>query len=85
LEDAVQTGEGIAAIVQRLGLIQVSDAGELGPIVDEVLAEHPDVVEQFRGGKEGVIGFLVGQVMRKTANAANPKLAQKLLRERLTG
>ncbi len=48
-------------------------------------SEHPDVVEQFRGGKEGVIGFLVGQVMKKTANAANPKLAQELLRERLTG
>jgi aspartyl-tRNA(Asn)/glutamyl-tRNA(Gln) amidotransferase subunit B len=85
LDDAVQTGDGIAAIVQRLGLQQVSDAGALGPIVDEVIAEHPDVVEQLRGGKGEVIGFLVGQVMRKTANAANPKLAQKLLRERLTG
>ena len=85
LEDAVQTGEGIAAIVERLGLRQVSDAGELGPVVDEVIEEQPDVVEQFRGGKEGVIGFLVGQVMQKTANAANPKLAQELLRERLTG
>src|SRR4249919_1344455 len=85
LEAAVETGDDIQAIVDRLGLTQVSDAGELGPVVDEVLAEHPDVVEQFRGGKEGVIGFLVGQVMRKTANAANPKLAQELLRERLTG
>jgi aspartyl-tRNA(Asn)/glutamyl-tRNA(Gln) amidotransferase subunit B len=74
-----------AVIVERLGLRQVSDAGELGPIVEAVIAEHPDVVEQFRGGKEGVIGFLVGQVMQKTANAANPKLAQELLRERLTG
>jgi aspartyl-tRNA(Asn)/glutamyl-tRNA(Gln) amidotransferase subunit B len=85
LEEAVRSGDGIAAIVDRLGLKQVSDAGELGPIVDAVIAEHPDVVEQFRGGKEGVIGFLVGQVMIKTANAANPKLAQELLRERLTG
>ena len=85
LEAAVETGDDIQAIVDRLGLTQVSDAGELGPVVDEVLSEHPDVVEQFRGGKEGVIGFLVGQVMKKTANAANPKLAQELLRERLTG
>jgi aspartyl-tRNA(Asn)/glutamyl-tRNA(Gln) amidotransferase subunit B len=85
LEDAVHTGDGIASIVERLGLRQVSDAGELGPVVDAVLAEHPDLVEQFRGGKEGVLGFLVGQVMKKTANAANPKLAQDLLRERLTG
>ena len=81
----METGDDIRAIVDRLGLTQVSDAGELGPVVDEVLSEHPDVVEQFRGGKEGVIGFLVGQVMKKTANAANPKLAQELLRERLTG
>ncbi len=50
-----------------------------------MLAENPDVVEQFRGGKEGVIGFLVGQVMKKAAGAANPKLAQELLRERLPG
>ena len=85
LEAAVETGDEISAIVDRLGLRQVSDAGELGPFVDEVISEHPDVVEQFRGGKEGVIGFLVGQVMKKTANAANPKLAQELLRERLTG
>jgi aspartyl-tRNA(Asn)/glutamyl-tRNA(Gln) amidotransferase subunit B len=85
LEEAVRTGDGIATIVERLGLKQVSDAGELGPVVDEVLAEHPDVVEQFRGGKEEVVGFLVGQVMRRTANSANPKLAQELLRERLTG
>jgi aspartyl-tRNA(Asn)/glutamyl-tRNA(Gln) amidotransferase subunit B len=85
LEAAVESGDEIEVIVDRLGLEQVSDAGELGPVVDEVLSEHPDLVEQFRGGKEGVIGFLVGQVMKKTANAANPKLAQELLRERLTG
>ena len=45
----------------------------------------PDAVEQFRGGKEGVIGFLVGQVMKKSGGSANPKVAQELLRERLTG
>jgi aspartyl-tRNA(Asn)/glutamyl-tRNA(Gln) amidotransferase subunit B len=85
LEDAVATGDGIEAIVDRLGLRQVSDAGELGAIVDAVIEEHQDAVEQFRGGKDGAIGFLVGQVMKKTANAANPHVAQELLRERLTG
>jgi aspartyl-tRNA(Asn)/glutamyl-tRNA(Gln) amidotransferase subunit B len=85
LEDAVWTGDGIEAIVDRLGLRQVSDAGELGPIVDAVIAEHPDVVEQFRGGKDGVISFLVGQVMKRSGGSANPKLAQELLRERLAG
>ena len=85
LEDAVETGDGIEQIVERRGLRQVSDAGELGPIVDDVLAEHADVAEQFRAGKEAVIGFLVGQVMKRSGGSANPQLAQELLRERLSG
>jgi aspartyl-tRNA(Asn)/glutamyl-tRNA(Gln) amidotransferase subunit B len=85
LAQAHETGEPIEEIVQRLGLRQVSDPGALGALADEVLAENPDVVEKFRDGKEGVIGFLVGQLMQKASGAANPKLAQELLRERLRG
>ncbi len=85
LEEAVETGDGIAQIVELRVLRQVSDAGELGPIVDAVLAEHADVAEQFRAGKEAVIGFLVGQVMKRSGGSANPQLAQELLRERLSG
>jgi aspartyl-tRNA(Asn)/glutamyl-tRNA(Gln) amidotransferase subunit B len=85
LEEAFTTGDGIEAIVERRGLRQVSDAGELGAIADRVIAENPDVVEKFRGGNEGVLGFLVGQVMKASGGSANPKLAQELLRARLTG
>jgi aspartyl-tRNA(Asn)/glutamyl-tRNA(Gln) amidotransferase subunit B len=85
LEASFQTGEPVAAAVERLGLTQVSDTGALGVLADEVIAEHPDVVQKFRDGKQGVIGFLVGQLMQKAAGAANPKLAQELLRERLQG
>src|SRR6266480_797329 len=85
LEDAFSSGAGIPEIVERLKLRQVSDAGALGALADEVIDEHPDVVEKFRGGKEGVIGFLVGQLMQKAGGAANPKVAQELLRERLQG
>ena len=85
LEEAVATGDPIAEVVERKGLTQVSDSGALGAIADEVLAENPEVVEQFRGGKEAVIGFLVGQVMKKSAGSANPKLAKELLLERLSG
>jgi aspartyl-tRNA(Asn)/glutamyl-tRNA(Gln) amidotransferase subunit B len=85
LEEVIATGDDVAAIVDRRGLRQVSDAAALGAIVDEVLAEHADVAEQFRGGKESVIGFLVGQVMKASSGSANPKLAQALLRERLHG
>jgi len=75
----------IDELIDQAGLRQVSDAGALGAIVDEVLAENSDVAEQFRGGKEAVIGFLVGQVMKRSGGSANPKLAQELLRGRLTG
>jgi aspartyl-tRNA(Asn)/glutamyl-tRNA(Gln) amidotransferase subunit B len=85
LEDAFASGAEIPELVDRLQLRQVSDAGALGALADEVIGEHPDVVEKFRGGKDGVIGFLVGQLMQKAGGAANPKVAQELLRERLQG
>jgi len=85
LEAAFDTGDPIESIVDRLGLRQVSDTDALGAYVDEVLAENPDIVEKFLGGNEKVIGALVGQLMQKTGGAANPKVAQELLRERLRG
>src|SRR6476620_10922212 len=85
LEASFTSGEPVEAAIDRLGLRQVSDTGELGVLADQVLAEHPDVVQKFRDGKDGVIGFLVGQLMQKAAGAANPKVAQDLLRERLQG
>jgi aspartyl-tRNA(Asn)/glutamyl-tRNA(Gln) amidotransferase subunit B len=85
LDASFTSGEPVEAAIDRLGLRQVSDTGALGALADEVLAENPDVVQKFRDGKEGVIGFLVGQLMQKAAGAANPKVAQELLRERLQG
>ncbi|MEX1264748.1 MAG: Asp-tRNA(Asn)/Glu-tRNA(Gln) amidotransferase subunit GatB [Actinomycetota bacterium] len=83
LEDAVETGDDIDAIVERRDLRQVSDSGELGAIVEQVLVGNADAVGKFRSGNESVIGFLVGQVMKASGGSANPKLAQELLRERL--
>jgi aspartyl-tRNA(Asn)/glutamyl-tRNA(Gln) amidotransferase subunit B len=85
LEEAFRTGASVADIVERRGLRQVSDAGELGMVVDRVLAEHADVAEKFRSGNESVIGFLVGQVMKASGGSANPTVAQEVLRERLSG
>ncbi|HEX2032169.1 MAG TPA: Asp-tRNA(Asn)/Glu-tRNA(Gln) amidotransferase subunit GatB [Actinomycetota bacterium] len=85
LEEAFRSGRGIEEIVAERGLAQISDEAALGTVVDEVIAENPGPAEQFRGGKEGVIGFLLGQVMKKTRGAANPQEAQRLLRERLSG
>jgi aspartyl-tRNA(Asn)/glutamyl-tRNA(Gln) amidotransferase subunit B len=85
LEEAFRTGEAIGSIVERRGLGQVSDEGELGGYVDEAIAANPDVVEKFHGGNQGVLGFLVGDVMKRSGGTANPKLVQQLLRARLEG
>jgi aspartyl-tRNA(Asn)/glutamyl-tRNA(Gln) amidotransferase subunit B len=85
LEEAFRTGAAIADIVEKRGLRQVSDAGALGAVVDQVLTENADAAEKFRAGNESVIGFLVGQVMKASGGSANPTLAQELLRERLSG
>ena len=71
------------AIAERLGVIQVRDAGALAGWVDEVLAAHPDEVARFRGGEAKLIGFFVGQVMKRSAGKADPKAIQPLLMERL--
>jgi aspartyl-tRNA(Asn)/glutamyl-tRNA(Gln) amidotransferase subunit B len=84
LAEAFSTGEPIEAIVEAKGLRQVSDTSALEAIVDEVVQENPGPVEQFRGGKEGAINALVGQVMKKTKGSANPQVAAELLRRRLS-
>jgi aspartyl-tRNA(Asn)/glutamyl-tRNA(Gln) amidotransferase subunit B len=84
LAAAFADGRGVREIVEDEGLAQISDTSALGAIVEQVMADNPGPVEQFRGGKEGVIGFLVGQVMKASKGAANPQEAQRLLRERLT-
>ena len=61
----------------------VSDTDELGPIVDRVLDENPGQVAAYRGGKEGLLGFFVGQVMKETQGTANPRVVSELVREKL--
>src|SRR5918994_5292503 len=85
LEEAFETGDPIEAIVERRGLRQVSDEGELGAVVDRVIAEHTDAADKVRAGNESVIAFLVGQVMKASGGSANPSLARELLRRRLSG
>jgi aspartyl-tRNA(Asn)/glutamyl-tRNA(Gln) amidotransferase subunit B len=83
LAEAFQTGETIPDVVERLGLRQVSDTAALEGVIEDVIAENPAPVEQFRGGKEGALNALIGHVMKKTGGAADPKVAADLLRRRL--
>jgi aspartyl-tRNA(Asn)/glutamyl-tRNA(Gln) amidotransferase subunit B len=61
----------------------VVDVSELGPVVDEVLAAHPDEADAYRAGKQGLLGFFVGQVMKRTEGKADAKVVNELLREKL--
>ena len=63
----------------------VSDTAELEPIVDRVIAASPGQVEAFRNGKEGLLGFFVGQVMKETEGKANPRVVSELVRAKLSG
>ncbi|MGH9533050.1 MAG: Asp-tRNA(Asn)/Glu-tRNA(Gln) amidotransferase subunit GatB, partial [Terriglobales bacterium] len=62
---------------------QISDAATLGAVIDEVIAENPKQVEQYRSGKKTVLGFLVGEAMKKTQGKANPALLNELLARKL--
>ena len=81
----VSDGGEPRAIMERLGLRQVSDEGSIAPAVDEVIAANAAKADEYRGGKTGLLGFFVGQVMRKTGGKANPELVNRLVRERLGG
>ena len=77
------TGETADAIIEREGLAQISDEGALGKIIDEVIAANPKQVEQYRGGKTAVIGFLVGQIMKASRGQADPAVVNRMLKEKL--
>jgi len=83
LKEMIQTGKSAAKLVEEKGLKQITDEGAIKQVVEEVLKENPDAVEKYKSGQTKVIGFLVGQVMRKTRGKANPQLVNKLLRELL--
>ena len=78
-----ETGQAAPAIVEEKGLKQVSDIGAIEGLIDEVLAANLDKVEEFRGGKDKLFGFFVGQVMKQSGGQANPGMVNQLLRSKL--
>ena len=83
LVEMFASGKTAAAIVAERGLIQVSDTGEIDRVIDEVIAANPNQLEQYRGGKEALFGFFVGQVMKASKGKANPKVVNERLKEKL--
>jgi aspartyl-tRNA(Asn)/glutamyl-tRNA(Gln) amidotransferase subunit B len=82
-EAMYESGKPAAEIVQEQGLRQISDETALANAIDQVIAENPQEVEEFRHGKEKLLGFFMGQVMKRTQGKANPQGVNKLLREKL--
>ncbi|NNC31681.1 glutamine--tRNA ligase/YqeY domain fusion protein [Longimicrobium terrae] len=83
LEEMARSGGSPRELVSKLGLQQVSDPGALTPIVDQVIAANAGKADEYRGGKTGLLGFFVGQVMRQSGGNANPELVSRLVREQL--
>jgi aspartyl-tRNA(Asn)/glutamyl-tRNA(Gln) amidotransferase subunit B len=84
--EAVWNGEGtVDEIIEKRGLVQISDAGAIDKLVAEVIAANPAQAEQYRAGKQQVLGFLVGQVMKASRGKANPQQVNEALRRQLGG
>lgn len=84
LSEMLKSGESAGAIVDRQGLAQISDASAIEALVTKVLDANPAEVAKYLGGKETVLGFLVGQVMKESRGKANPGAVQQIVRRQLT-
>ena len=79
----VETGTGAKVIIEQRGLAQVTDTGAIEEAVRHILEASPTQVAQYKDGKTNVIGYFVGQVMKATKGAANPKAVNEILRRLL--
>ena len=82
-EEMAKSGEDPKRIVEAKGLVQISDASVIEPIIDEIIAKNPDNVEKFRAGNTNLLGFFVGQVLKATGGKANPKVVNELVAQKL--
>jgi len=83
LDYLMENDSEVDVVIEKLGLKQVSDDGAILAMIDEILANNEDKVAEYKGGKEKMFGFFVGQVMKASKGAANPQVINKLLKERL--
>ena len=82
-EIVLKTGRDPAEIADSEGLKQVSDTGAIETAIDEILANNEDKVEQYRGGKDKLFGFFVGQTMKAMQGKANPAVVNQILKDKL--
>ena len=82
-EEMIKEGEDPTKIVEDKGLIQISDPAKILPIIDEIMTNNADNVAKFKAGNKKLLGFFVGQVLKKTAGKANPKVVNELVAQKL--
>ncbi len=82
-EEMWENGQEAGVIVEAKGLKQISDSSEIEGMVEEIIANNPKQVEQFKGGNEKILGWFVGQVMKMTQGKANPGMVNEVLRKKL--
>ena len=82
-EAIAKAGDPGFAAAPYLAQEAVSDASQLDPVIDAIIAANPGQVAAFRGGKDGLLGFFVGQVMKETGGTANPRVVSELVRAKL--
>jgi aspartyl-tRNA(Asn)/glutamyl-tRNA(Gln) amidotransferase subunit B len=80
-----ETGKDAAFVVDEQGLKQVSDSGAIEALIDDVIRTSEDKVTEYRGGKDKLFGFFVGQVMKQSGGQANPGMVNEILRKKLAG
>ena len=83
LPELIQKNISPKKLVEEKGLAMISDSSSISPIIDELINAHPNEVQAFKNGKTKLLGFFVGQLMKRTKGKADPKLANKLLMEKL--
>lgn len=84
ITDMLKTGEKASAIVEKKGLSQISDTGAIKEIAQKIIDANPSQVEAYKGGKDKLFGFFVGQVMKETKGRANPQSVNAILKELLS-
>ncbi len=82
-EEMYKTGKDAGNIIKEKGIVQISDEAEIEAVIDAVLAKNQKEIERYRAGEEKLLGFFVGQIMKLTKGKANPKILNKLLKEKL--
>ena len=84
--EAMWAGEGdVDTVIEKKGLKQITDSGAIEKVIEDVISKNTKQLEQYRGGKEALFGYFVGQVMKATGGKANPAQVNELLKKKLAG